>query len=393
MKLREWQEKALQFFKKNNNSIYQVSTGAGKSIFGIQAIKQILENEPNIRVMIITPKNVILEQTWLDELHNQGFPINKVGIYNQSAKEFSQITLCSIQSLNNVVDSGIYDYYDFIIFDEIHNYGTIGYLKYLQIPKKYKIGLTATLEREDNNDIIIKKIFNFNIFNYGIEDSINDGILNKFDFYCIKIELDEEEQLLYDELTKGINLIIQKYGTGKISRISDEIDRNIFLKLINDRKELVDKNFKKRKEAINIIKDNINSKIIVFNQYNVISKELYWDLADENINSDIINSDIPKNKQIKAFNDFEIGKNNILLTTTMTDEGYNLPKIDTAILMSQNSTNKQFIQRIGRVLRKKEYNSKVYYIVILNTYEETTYNKRKNLINRISNSFNEIHVL
>jgi len=391
MILREWQVDALQFFKKHLNSIYTVSTGAGKSVFAIQCIKKILEDDPTVKVMIISPKNVILEQTWLDELNVNGFPINKVGIYNQCAKEFSQITLCSIQSLGNVIRSGIYEYYDFVIFDEIHNYGTTNYLKYLIIPKKYKIGLTATLEREDNNYIVIKKIFDFNIFNYGIEQSIKDGILNKFEFININLELNEEDQEKYNEISKNINVIIKNNGTGKINQIANEIDRNRLLKYIHERKELVDKNKLKRQAVINIIKENINSKIIVFNQYNVISKDLYWDLSDEYITSGIINSDISKPNQIKTFNNFENDKCNILLTTTMTDEGYNLPKIDVAIIMSQNSTNKQFIQRMGRVLRKKKHNSKVYYLTICNTYEEKIYHKRKDFIKKISNSFTEIN--
>ena len=95
---------------------------------------------------------------------------------------------------------------------------------------------------------------------------------------------------------------------------------------------------------------------------------------------------------MKVLKRFEDDESNILLATTMFDEGYNLPKIDIAILMSQNSTTKQFIQRMGRVLRKKDVNSKVYYITVRDTYEEVNYNKKKDLIKEISNKFIEIDV-
>ena len=100
-----------------------------------------------------------------------------------------------------------------------------------------------------------------------------------------------------------------------------------------------------------------------------------------------MNSDINRFEQSKIFKRFENGETNILLATTMLDEGYNLPKIDIAIVMAANSTEKQFYQRMGRVLRKKDKNSKVYYLTVQETFEVDYLEKRLDLIKEVSNTF------
>jgi len=64
----------------------------------------------------------------------------------------------------------------------------------------------------------------------------------------------------------------------------------------------------------------------------------------------------------------------------MFDEGYNLPALDVAIIFSGDSTKRQIIQRIGRVLRKKEQKSSIYQVYVVDTFEELYAKKRYDLI-------------
>lgn len=393
MDLREWQEKGWQFFKNNKNCIFQVATGSGKTYMAIYIIKKLLEKDPNIKILVIGPKNVIIEQAWMNELNDNGFPINKVGLYNQSAKEFSQITLCSIQSLKRLIETGLYDVFDLVIFDEVHNYGSATYLPYLKKSKKYKIGLTATLEREDMNHIQIKKYFDYNVFDYNIDEALNDKVLNPFHFYHINIPMTEEMKLRYEEISDQIKFLRAIIGNIKFSSLNKSIpEHNKLLYYIQKRMDLVN-NYEEKKTVVGkIIKENKDSKVLIFNQYNRVSSSLYWELTSQGIDCEIINSTIDKKMQERTFKDFENGDLKVVLATTMLDEGYNLPKIDVAILMAQNSTKKQFIQRMGRVLRKKEKPSKVYYITVQNTFEEENFINKKDFIIDIALTYNEVQL-
>lgn len=381
MNLREWQEKGYKFFINNNNSLFESATGAGKTFFAIYCIKKVIEKNPNIKILIVGPKNVILEKTWLDELSLFGFPINKVGIYNGFTHEFSKITLVSIQSLHKLIEGDIYHFFDFVIFDEIHNYATKSYLDIVKIPKKYKIGLSATIKREDNKHLSLYDTFDYNIFTYDIKQALKDKILNPFIFQKILIKPDEELKEKYDNLSKEIKELENKC-----------INKNIIKSAVVERKKLVS-NYNQKKQVLKrILKENPGSKVLVFNQYNSSSTDLYWELMDDSYKCDIMNSVIPKEKQGEILTKFENEGIDILLATTMLDEGYNLPKIDVAIIMASNRTMKQFIQRMGRVLRKKNKPSKVYFMCVQGTYEEEHLNEKLPLIKNISQKYSEVYV-
>lgn len=392
IQLRKWQSEAFDFFIKNNNCIIQAATGVGKTFFAIYVIKQLLIQKPLMKFLIVAPKNVILEQAWMSDMYKFGIPISDIGLYNGFTHEFSKITLVSIQSMSHLIEDDIYSMFDCVIFDEVHNYGTNRYLEILKINKPYKIGLSATLEREDMKHILIKKYFDDKIYNYDIQTALKDGVLNPFEFYHISISMDDETKDEYEKISQKLKYLQLKIGTSDLEQIKKHKEASVYLSLYQKRRQLVE-NYTKKSAAVKVvIKQNINKKILVFNQRNITSRNLYYELLEEGILCDIMNSELPDSLQVDIFNKFESDKLNILLATTMLDEGYNLPKIEVAILMAQNSTQKQFIQRMGRVLRKKETPSKVYYLTIKDTFEEKYFLDKKDLIKEIALKYKEMDI-
>lgn len=396
MELRQWQINATDYLFEKNKAIFEVATGAGKTYLAISIIKQLREKYKHVkfRTLILAPKNVIIEKTWLNELTANGFGIHQIGIFNGNAKEICDITLCSIQSAHKLVELQYMDYFDFIIYDEIHNYGTENYLTIIDIDKPFKMGLSATLEREDYKHFDIMKAFGFNVFTYDITEALKDNILNAFDFKHVLLQMDDETREDYEQLCHVINGKLQALGGYHVFKDLDDNDQRklALMKLYSQRRELI-YNYERKKEAVfDILKKQPNSKVLIFNQVNKISAQLYFLLKSEGVKCGIINSDIPKKDQTQVLKDFESGKLNILLATTMLDEGYNLPKIDVAIIMGSNSTSKQFIQRMGRVLRKKERLSTVYYMTVEDTFEDEYFQDKKELIEQICHSYEVMRI-
>lgn len=392
MELRQWQVEAIEFLNEKKKAIFEVATGAGKTFFAIAIVKELRKRYPNFRVLIVGPKNVIIENTWLSELSTHGFGIHQIGIFNGNAKEVCDITLASIQSSHKLIELGFMDYFDMIIYDEVHNYGTDNYLKIIEIEKPFKVGLSATLEREDNMHYSIMKAFNFNIFKYQIQNALKDKILNPFDFKHVLLSMDSETQFEYEQLDHVIQARLQALGGyAKFKELGDDDPNKLALmKLFSERRELIHNYDGKKEAVVKIVDSHKDSKILVFNQVNKISFDLYFLLKANGVKCGIINSDIGKTEQTQVLKDFERGKINILLATTMLDEGYNLPKIDVAVIMGSNSTTKQFIQRMGRVLRKKDKNSTVYYMTVEHTFEDQYLEDKRELIEEICNSYEVI---
>ena len=102
-----------------------------------------------------------------------------------------------------------------------------------------------------------------------------------------------------------------------------------------------------------------------------------------------MHSGIRQEDRQKNLMDFRNNKFNVLLTTKVLDEGYNLPSIEVAVIMAGDSTSKQTIQRLGRVLRKKKKESVLYQVYCKGTIEEEQANVRSILFKQLASHFND----
>jgi superfamily II DNA or RNA helicase len=380
IELYNWQQRAIEYFLKHEKAIFEVSTGAGKSFCAIQIIKEILKKEPDLRVLIVVPKNIILEDTWFRELYNAGFTLRDVGVYYAGIHEYAKITITNMQNLENVN----LNIFDMGIWDELHNYGATKKLKFLEKPMKYKLGLSATVERMDGNHWKIMKLFNYNKFIYSPKEALSDGVLNPFNFFNIAVEMDDKTTEEYEFLSQEINAIIRTGGSfGTIMRSNTGLKYKM-LSIMNQRKQLVN-NYPRKFNVIKaIVEKHSTDKILVFNQFNAQTNRVYWHLMDVGANCRVLHSGINKETREQILIDYRNDKFNVLLTSKILDEGYNLPAIQVGVIMAGDSSPKQTIQRMGRILRKKEKRSNLYQVYVKDTIEEDQSIERSKIFKELS---------
>ena len=383
MSLHDWQREAINFFFKHNKAIFTVSTGAGKTFCAIEIIKKIWNIDPESRVLIVVPKNVILETGWYKELYDAGISLRDIGVYYGAAKEICKITITNMQSIHRLP----MEEFEVCIFDEVHNYCTKRLFPTLAHPFKYKLGLSATTERMDDAHWQLYEIFDYNLYNYTPTEALQDGILNPFIFFNISVDLDLVSREIYDQLTTEINTIMQTGGGFQTIMKSNSPLKNKMLSKMNERKDLVN-NYPKKFEVVKTIcQKHEKDKIIVFNEYNKTTSKTYWYLLEIGMKACVIHSDIPHAKREENLKNFKLDKYNVLLVSKVLDEGYNLPKIDTAIISAGNSTSRQTIQRMGRVLRKKDKHSTLYQIYCSGTVEEDYAIERAKLFKQLASEY------
>lgn len=381
--LYEWQHKAIDFFFKNDCSvIYECPTGTGKSLMAVELLRKIWEKE-NKQAVIIVPKNVILETGWYKELFDNGVSLADIGVFYGDIKEYGRkVTITNVQNIGKIDLSR----FGILLIDEIHN-STVRVLEILSLHNfEYKIGLTATLRRGDNGHWAILKYFGFNKYEYSPSSALKEGVLNKFDFINVSIEMDSESYKMYNELTQQINSLTQQLGK-KIKSKEDTSIRNAWYSLITERKKLTANYLRKIEAVKKICSSYPDSKILVFNEFNSQTNKFRWELLDIGISAGVVHSKVPKKEVDDTLIKFRTDKINIILTTKVLDEGYNVPKVDVGIICAGNSTNKQTIQRMGRVLRKKSINSKLYQIYIKGTVEEKYALIRTNLFRKLCENY------
>jgi RNA polymerase primary sigma factor len=384
--LYDWQYRAINYFFKHKKALYEVATGSGKSRLAVELIKQLLEKDSKIKILIVVPKNIILEDTWLRELYNGGFTIRDIGVFYGLTKEYGKnVTLTNMQSINKIA----INIFDCIILDECHNYSTKRLLKILSKEFKYMVGLSATIERRDKGHYKLLEMFNYNMFTYSPHDALRDGVLNPFNFVNIGVELDDESMEEYLLITQSLNAIMKAGGGYTHLMKTGGAAKFRMLQLISQRNMLVN-NYKRKFDIVKLIcEKHKEDKMIIFNQFNKQTSASYWYLLDIGVRACVMHSGIPQHKREQDIKDFRNGKYNVMLASKVLDEGWNLPSVDTAIIAAGDSTAKQSIQRMGRVLRRKHKHSNLYQIYCLNTIEEQHSAERCKLFKELCSKYNE----
>jgi superfamily II DNA or RNA helicase len=391
LQLHKWQNEAIAVFLKEKKLIMNVTTGAGKSIAAIECIKALRELNPNYNILIVVPKIILLETLWMPELRKHGLGIENIGVYYGFAKEFSKITITTTASIKNIP----LEVFDVLIVDEVHHFMTPKLLKLLSHNFEYMLGLSASIYNEQQKHWQLMEKFDYNIYKYDTRQAIADGIINKFIFYDIAVQIDEPEiKEKYVELQKNVNAMLAKLGgfENYMRLPADNRDKLHLQKLFNDRNEMI-LNYKKKLDiTANIIEEHKDKKILVFNQYNKISTKLTWHLREKYIKSKIIDSNVDREDRINIIKEYEANKFNVLLTSKVFDEGYNLTSIEVIIIISGSSTQRQTIQRIGRVLRKKKDPSLIYQLYVDETFEADHAFKRSEEFKDIAVKYNKVKI-
>jgi superfamily II DNA or RNA helicase/HKD family nuclease/SOS-response transcriptional repressor LexA len=279
------------------------------------------------------------------------------GIQRDLACDFVFSTIQTISKTNHL-ENFSQDYFDYIIIDETHRSGADSYQRILDhFRPKFLLGMTATPERTDGNDIF--KLFDHNIaYEIRLSKAMEEDMLSSFHYYGVSdLTIDDKE---VDNVSDFRFLV----SSERVERIIEQsrfygCDNGITRGLI----------FCSRKtEAIEL------SRLFNLKGYKTVA--LTGDSSEEERENSI---DKLENANLKDKLDY-------IFTVDIFNEGIDIPKINQIIMLRPTESAIIFIQQLGRGLRKvdgKSYltvidfigNYKNNYLIPIALYGDTTYNK------------------
>lgn len=394
--LRKYQERAIDEWQKNNYvGIFDMATGTGKTLTALGASIRLLKNlDNNLGIIIICPYTHLVEQ-WAEDLDTFNFfPIVGYGTSkNKRWKEELRDTIlkyklglikyfCFITTNSTYVTEFVQEQLAKVdkknilfIADEAHNLGAPNILSKLNKNFKYKIALSATFERY-NDEEGTKELFEYFGKKYAIHYSLREAIENKklteYKYYPIITYLDDDELDEYIYLTRQISKSLKKDKNGKY------VLNTYGKKLALQRARLVAATKGKIKKLIELLKEqkkeygNIENTLIycgatTVNDYSYkedsddISELKQVDYIRKMIKEKIENINVSKftstesQEQRRLIKDQFVKKDiNIIVAIKCLDEGVNIPSINTAYILASSTNPREYVQRRGRVLRLAE---------------------------------------
>ena len=145
----------------------------------------------------------------------------------------------------------------------------------------------------------------------------------------------------------------------------------------------------KIKELKNILTEYRGQKTILFTQHN----KLVYDISDEFLIPFITHKSSKQERQ-DALSGFREGRYNVIVTSKVLDEGVDVPDAELGIILSGTGSSREYIQRLGRLLRPKpDSNRKAKLIEIISsgTREIGTSAKRKMALSKMNRNKKEIN--
>jgi superfamily II DNA or RNA helicase len=375
--LRDYQLAALGKWKDARyKGIFAMATGTGKTKTAIEAISRFKRLIPSGLVVVTVPYTSLAHQ-WMHELGKQQLTAIKVF----DSKELWQA------SVTNLVESHLIDYTGeqslpifvcvnktfneelfqsllkrlentlanrLIVVDECHHFNREQAILKLPVSFNYRIGLSATPYEGDETQWLAN-YFGSIIFEFSLRKAIDEGYLCKYKYHPILIELTKEEVDKYIKLSeeirkdRAVNTELEEPQVVENSKLEGLLE-TVVAKL-STLKDILVKDGKNPYSLFycgaGTVEFSDGSQIRQIDSLSRMLDELRWNVAK------ITAGESPGDRET-IFRLFKEKGLDAITSIRVLDEGIDIPDCRRAFILASQKSERQGIQRRGRILRKAE---------------------------------------
>ncbi len=418
-----WQEDCLKRWLSNGGrGMVQAATGTGKTRLALAAAARLQgEWKDKLKVKIVVPTGALMRQ-WNQSLREflnadgegdgeaaamqgdigmrgNGFqmpPDRKYMIYviNSARYELARQILSDLKKGFAV----------FLIADECHRYESgqnrliFEFLPYIDAYRDrfFSLGLSATLP-SGQEYAWLASVLGKKIYSYGMSRAVSMKSLCPYDIFHVSLSFEKEEADEYEEITEQMRLLYHRLlGDFPILRNMRQKEQFELLRTIAGRRDsgsaqraerYMRLTFKRKslvclasarsacaRELVGLLPSY--EKILIFGERIDQAEELYL-LLEERYPGKVgrYHSRMGLQAKQNTLSRFSSGEIRILITCRALDEGLNVPDASVGIVLSGTSMQRQRVQRLGRILRKKEGKDRasLYYLHVTGTAEDTCF--------------------
>ncbi|MCX7020370.1 MAG: DEAD/DEAH box helicase [Candidatus Sumerlaeota bacterium] len=367
--LREYQRDAADVFYADGSSVggsgvLVLPCGAGKTIIGMACMSRVKQH-----TLILTTNITALRQ-WRSELVDKTtLTSNDVGEYSGEAKHVKPVTLTTYQILTykrhkhgEFLHMDLFQKFNWglIVYDEVHLLPAPVFRAVAEIQARRRLGLTATLIREDGKEDDVFSLIGPKRFDKPWKELEKQGWIAKALCMEIRIPMAEDKRL--------------EYATAELRAKYRIAMENPVKYLVVDR----------------LLKKHVNDQVLIIG--------CYLDQLDRvraRTGAPIITGETPNTEREEIYTNFKAGKIKTLIVSKVANFAVDLPDANVAIQISGTYRSRQEeTQRLGRVLRPKpEDNYAYFYSIVTKDTKDQECAKKRSLFLTEQGYRYKIHVL
>jgi superfamily II DNA or RNA helicase len=371
------QSEALAAWKlAGRQGVVVLPTAAGKTYLAQMAMQA-------------TPRTTLIVVPTLDLMHQwyahlkAAFPDAEVGLLGGGSRDKTAILIATYDSAA-IHAEAIGNQYALIIFDECHHLPTDFnrvIAEYAIAP--YRLGLSATPERTDGKHADLNILIGREVYRKRAEDLAGKA-LAEHEIVQIKVKLSQLERQKYNELIQLRNDFLKEakislgsiQGWQKFVQMSarSQTGRRAML-AHREAKEIALGTDGKLRILADLLAQHYPERILIFTADNAT----VYRISQEYL-IPAITHQTPVKERHEILTKFREGEYKTLIASHVLNEGVDVPAASIAIILSGTGSAREYIQRLGRVLRKGNQGNKqaiLYEVVAEDTSEEGTSARRR----------------
>lgn len=373
-RLYAWQAEALQAWSDaGRTGIVEAVTGTGKTRVGQAAIETAVGQGRRAVVLVPTKE---LQRQWRANLRRDLPGRVRIGLVGDGNRD----DLRSHDVLVAIIDSARIHGIDapggsLLVADECHRYASPESRRALIEQYELRLGLTATLERPDRAETALVDYFGPVCYRIGYARALTDAVVAQFALTLIGVPMAEHEAIRYESISRRISDLFKELTTvhglpatpfHRFMRAVKEAAEEgswspaqntarAFLGSVFERKNLMANSDSKFAVAVELAPAMWSAdRTVIFTESKDLAEDLASALRSVHLTAAAIHSELGASERRNVFQRFSSGKLQVIVAPRVLDEGVDVPAADLAVIVSASKTRRQMIQRMGRVLRRKD---------------------------------------
>lgn len=384
-----YQADALNKWKNNEYQLlFEMATGTGKTRTAIAGIKHLNQINDRLITIISTPQNILSKQ-WKKEIDQQKLTFDESVVVDGSVQKWNILLIklllknaagaadhiciytthntASSDKFISAIQQNIHTSTNVLfVGDETHWLGASQFQKALLPCYRFRIGLSATPSRwfDDYGTAKLVDYYGNANFEFTIKDALTEynpltgkHFLVNYHYNISQVSLDEFETCEYKEVSSKISKLWKKKD--------DDPEAAIILERLIEKRANIIKNASAKYAQLEIILDEIQKKgrienTIVFVSPKQIAKVLEILAAKNIIFHKLTEKEgtTPesrygnKSEREHIISKFKSKDYQAIVAIKCMDEGIDIPTADIGILMASSTNPREYVQRIGRIIRQ-----------------------------------------
>lgn len=374
---RPYQAEALAAWQAaGGRGVVVLPTGAGKTFLAVLAIHAL-----RLWTVVLVPTLDLLAQWQQALIRGLDAPPDGVGVFGGGAQEIRPLTVITYESAAR--HPRLLTRYGLLVSDEVHHLPAPAYRRIAEgALAPYRLGLSATPERADGGHAILAELIGREVYRREPHDLAKTGHIAPYEERRVDVSLVQEERARYDEHTRTYRGYLAARGLQV--RSAEEFERLVLRRSGGDplayaalrahqQARRIAFGAKSKLPAVEeLLERHRDERVLIFSEYNAAVEELGRLLCIP-----VIVHSTPVAERREILEKFRSGVYTKLATGRVLNEGVDVPDASVAIVLSGSGTRREYIQRLGRILRPKAGGAVLYELVTRETSEPRIAKRRR----------------